>query len=509
MTAALTTPANDNGQNTGKDGRGRWTKEVLQFGKRDIAIPIVFLFSLSLTGLQVYPAILIILILLINRFIKNRYDFLIMITIMATSRETFFGELYDALKISDMVLAACFIAMLLVRNDATSRKIMRYTIGYFLFIFAMATFSEEAMSIQLYSMRYYMAIVYFSLVVLVFANRPFDISYFFRKLLIYFILLSAFYAIDGIILSGYFFIPNDAGAWSRSTISNITWAPFGFIFPRKMPGAYLIMIVASYPLARHYRLKWWMWAIVLAAFASTRTMTVIAGFVLSYVIFQGTFKKFMKYMLIAGVFITAMYFIDVSTGSKLRVASTFEQFVELTEARDDKDLSKFGSKRMAQIIPKYELLVDNNALFTGLGFLHPERSNNAKYQIENDYYLEALSTVESVGALTEVTQFNTVIQIGIIGLILQAIYYLAMFFAIRHRCTDYDFYLSALLAASVMGIGGFGGLNHPEGLLWIGLALGCCLLQERRQHSSSAGEKTTTPDAADDISEKTLSLHTS
>lgn len=64
--------------------RRRYKKEVFSVDWREAFTPVLFMLTLALAGLRFYPALVLIAIILINRLIKNRYDFVIMLGIMAT-----------------------------------------------------------------------------------------------------------------------------------------------------------------------------------------------------------------------------------------------------------------------------------------------------------------------------------------------------------------------------------------------------------------------------------------
>lgn len=479
MTTPLNIPIPQETNPETPEKRPRYAKQNLDLSWREVMVPLLFMFSLSLIGLQVYPAIVVAVLFLINRFIKDRYDFLIMLGVMTTSGHAFLAMDVIPFQMGDVVLAASVVAMFFVRKNYLVKRVSILTLGFFLFMMAVALLTSERLWVQLMMMRYYVAVIAYFLVLWIFANREFDIRYFFRRLLIYFLIIAAFYAFDAIILSGWFFIPNDTGAWFRSTITRFTGYPFSFMIPRKWPAAFPIIICVSFALARYYKMNWWQWTIAVLGLGVTRTMTFIAPFFLTIIIFQGSFKKFAKYFVLATFALVIVYFVDVSTGSHLRIASTFEQFVDLSSAKDEEDVAQFGTTRMAQVIPKYQMLVANNALFTGLGFIHPELTTDPRYQIHNELYENVAIRDESIASMTEVTQFNAIIHMGILGLIIQAVYYLAVYRILKRRGRDADFYLSTIFSTSVIGLGGLAGLNHPSGLFWVGTAIGIALLDSR------------------------------
>ena len=436
------------------------------------------LLSLSLIGLSFYPAILFIAIILLNRFFKNRYDFLIILIVM-TGSTGFIGENQLGFKLYDILLALTPFALVLVRKTPLTKKVLWLMTIYLCYLILMGFISEERWSIQFLVFRQYITFFLFILPLWFFANKDFDIQYFFRKIIVYFIVIMAFYAIDGLILCGQVLLPNTYAADEVTSFYQLFWRPFTGNFLRKWPSGMYLIILAVYPLSRYYKLSKWQWAIIILGFFASRTTSVLGAFFVTYLLYQGNFFRVFKYIILGLLVITAVYFIDQHTGSYMRIASTIDQFIELSSAQDEQDVSEFGTGRMAQIIPKYEALVDQGDLALGWGFVHPELSTNPKYQIRNDLYVD-IAKADELATVTEVTQFNTVIHLGVIGLILQFAFFIGIWFLIRHN-HDSGFYMSTLIMASLMGLGGFAGLNIQWGLIYVSTALGAILLTTRNR----------------------------
>ena len=113
----------------------------------------------------------------------------------------------------------------------------------------------------------------------------------------------------------------------------------------------------------------------------------------------------------------------------------------------------------------------------GFGFLHDDLTTNDKYIIHNEFYSDQ-SAAEEVAALVEVTQVQTILDTGLVGFVIQHLFYIAIYFLIR-KYKYSNWYLVTLVCISIFGIGGFAGLNLPHGLLLLGLALGCVLLANK------------------------------
>ena len=61
--------------------------------------------------------------------------------------------------------------------------------------------------------------------------------------------------------------------------------------------------------------------------------------------------------------------------SRLRIKSSVDQFMDLFNAVDDEDIAEFGSGRMAQALPKLDVVERENRQLIGLGFCI--RKNNS------------------------------------------------------------------------------------------------------------------------------------
>jgi len=444
---------------------GHWTRALF------------FLLSLSLLGLHCPLGYLFVPLAMLNSFVKDRYDFL-MQCILAGGGYAFFRVNELPVGPPDIVLAVSLIGIAIYKRNHLINKICLGMAAYFAVLIAMALLSEEKMSVQFRLMRGYFMIVSFIIPLLVFSGRKFDIMRFSHKAMIYSFIACGFYIVDAFILEGHVLIPA-IHMWgfdedARSTWLNPIMHPFTFNFPRKYPQSLYILAFCIIPVIRRYKLSRFQWAVIIIAIISTRTMTFTAALVVCYFIFLGKARQMIKYALLGTVAFVGLYFVDSATGGFMRVQSTTDQFFALSDAMDDEDVAEFGSGRMAQWIPKYELLTDLNREWTGFGFLHPKYTTNPKYQIKNEYY-EDVSKSEEVATTVEVTQFQAILDTGYIGLIAQTAFYLWVYALIR-RMRYSDIYLLMLIANTIFGVGGFAGLNVAQGLILQGAALGMVLL---------------------------------
>lgn len=442
------------------------------------------LLSLSLIGLHFYPAYLLFLLILVNRFKNDRYDFIIGLTLLFGGY-SLTGAASFPFKMADVALVLGLVAFLIIRKSPVAKIVGAILGTYFLALFAIAMTSDETMAVQFLRMRVYMTIVYCFVPLMVFSGQDFSMEKFLHKTVLYSLLLAAFYVIDDFILNGFVLIPYLGGVdVPKSLFWNLNIHPFDMSFPRKFANGLYLMTISAYALARYYKLSTWQWIMIGLCFVAARTMTFVSAFLVVYVVFQGQFLRMMRYLLLALVGITAIYFIDRATGGFMRVQSTVDQFISLENAADSEDFSEFGTGRMAQVIPKWELLAEMDREWLGFGFLHAEKSTNPKYELRNPYYVGG-ATVESAAVGAEITQIQTVFDVGFLGLLIQTVAYLAVYWAMR-RAAHAKLYLCVLLAMSIVGIGGnFAGLCYAQGLIMIGLALGCILLGSRPQPAKS------------------------
>jgi len=356
------------------------------------------------------------------------------------------------------------------------------TLLYILGMFLIAMTSEELMSIQIRTMRTRWAILYFMVPILLFAGRDFDMKELFRRVFPYIIIIASYFVIDCFILNGWVFLPYgmqladdlDIGSTFMHPLCN----PFSFEFPRMDSRGLFLMALGVFPIVRYYKLAKWQWLLVILALLSSRTMTVIAGVAITYAVFKGHGKTLLKYSLLALLCVPMVYAIDKGTGGFMRVQSTIDQFATLGEGMDEDDMAEFASGRGAQILPKLEALYDMDREWLGFGFLHSEYTTKAKFIIDNDFYSDVAKSQEVVTAV-EVAPIQTLLDMGYIGLVMQCSYFIGLYFLIR-KLRYSKYYLSVLVCIFIFGISGYSGLNTPNGLILIGFALGCVLVENRR-----------------------------
>lgn len=477
----VVTPVSSSQIGDGKELPQRFAATWREYGSAAL-----YLVSLSLYGLDFYPAILLIFFLLIDSWKANRVEFILRFTLLAGCYGFTAPDRGFPVKPSDVALILSFIAFLLYRKRGVV-KTVTVAIGlYFAVIIGLALLSDESMAIQVLQIRNYAAIVYLFFVLYVWADNRFDIENLWHLAIVYSLVICCLYILDGFILNGYVFLPNTV-MFSNNTsyFYDLNWAPFSLYFPRKYPPGLYILALAVYPVARHARLSLWQWIIVIAALAACRTMTFIAGLAVGYIVSAGLTRRFVKYLLLAVVCLPLLFFVDRFTGNHMRIASTVDQFVNFTMPEEQIDgeqiegLVTFGSGRLEQIIPKIYHQGESGKLLTGFGFLHPQKTTASQFIIDNPLYSDISSSAEVVTGV-EVTQIQTVLDIGIVGLILQTLFFVALYFIVRK--SRYGLYFgSTLVVFFVAGLGGFSGwINYPS-LFLISISLAaviCCIKQD-------------------------------
>ncbi len=432
---------------------------------------------LSLLGLQFVPAILPIVIFLLWRWRNDRYAFLVELMILMGGYALVPAETLP-FKTTDVALVLGVVGVIIYRKNQLVMKATLLTLAYFAVLFLLALTSVESMGIQFLMMRNYLAIISFFIPLLVFANREFQWTKFMDRLVIHALVICGFYVVDTFIFSGYLLLPGTS-VWNRpSTIFNPDIQPFSFKFPRHYPpGLYWLFALIVALNYKELRLSWKQWALIALAIYASRTNSFLFAMIACIVLFRPKVKQVLLWAALGAVFITAGYFVDKATGGHMRLASNVEQFTSLSNAQDAEDLAEFGTGRMAQIIPKWELLAKMDREWVGFGFLHQTKTTNPVFQIENEFYSD-VSKSDEIATAVEVTQVQTILDCGIIGLIVQTLFFFGLYYVIRPTGRA-PYYLCAVVGMSVCGIGGFSGLIMPPGLLIVGTMLGAALLDYR------------------------------
>ncbi len=449
--------------------------------------PVLYMLTMSALGLQFYPALLLLFIFWIKAWKNDRYNLAIMLTIFFGGYGITPPEMFP-LWASDLATGIAAVLWCIYKKTPLLKKVLVVILIYFAILFFIASCSLESMKIQILGMRHYWGIIYMIIPIAVFAGKDFDIRTYFTRLMPYTLIFLMYYVCDGFILPGNVFLPatSIADPNATTTFYDPYILPLGSTFRKYPPGFYFV-ILSALPVIRYYRLRWWQWLLFLLALAACRTFSIISGFILLWMLFQGSFRRFVKYSAIAVFSFVAIYFVDgllpmkyngISMESTLRIKSTIDQFAELAEAVDDEDIAQFGSGRMAQIIPKLELVLDEHRTLTGLGFLHDTKTTITRYIVHNDYYTD-VTQAEEVATAVEVIPMQIFLNTGWVGLISHILFFVVLYLMIR-KLRYSAYFLSIIIAMSWFGIGGFVGLIRFEGLFVAGLSFAVVLLENKR-----------------------------
>lgn len=460
----------------------------------DYRWPLLFLLSMSMLGLYFPLGYLLVPIILISRFRADRYDFLIMVTLFFGGYG-FLGEGNLPVKTSDIGLIVAVIGTVIMRKNELMKKMLITILVYAVILFFLATFSEEKMSIQLRTIRGYLFFIYFIVPLMIFAGQEFDIMTFFRRLSPYIVIICWFYVFDCFIIGGHILLPN-VHIWNDNVSTFFSPVLYGLgSLPRIYPQGMFILLMAMYPFARIYKPGAVQWVVFILALYATRTFSMISGLIVSYVISMPNFKRLLKYGISAVGVIAVLYLIDMTlpmkaeTGeSTMRIYSSMQQLFNVTDIKDDEDLAELGTGRMAQALPKLELVSEMNKEWVGLGFLHRDLTTNPKYIIDNEFYIDSAQS-EEVATGVEIEPVQVYLTCGIIGLVVHLVFLALTYIYIRRYKYSY-YYLTVLIGFFWIGLAGFAPLNSHLGLILCSLVFSVVVLDERsRRECDNLPEK--------------------
>lgn len=447
--------------------------------------PLCFMLCLSLLGLYFYPILLVIAILLIKAWKNDRYDLAIM-TFLLFGGFAVFSDKVLPVKIYDIGLVVGFICLFFLKKRGPLRKLTIIFVIYSIGIIYLATKSSESIKIQFYVMRQYFSFISLFIPIAIFGNHRFDIMVFMRKFMVYLLIMSVFYIIDAFILKGYIFVPGSHN-WTDeiSTFYHPILEPFRIIPERKYPQGMIIIGVAILAIARYFRLNRWYIFILGAAAMATQTFSVIVAILVCIILFQGSKKQIMRFAVISASLMLLAVAVDCmlpmrnNDESQLRIRSSFMQFYELSQMVDDEDLAQFGSGRLAQALPILELITDDNKKWTGLGFIHPEKTTATRFIIENEYFSDVTQAVK-IATEVEIAQVQVFIHIGYLGLILFTSFFIAMYFVVR-KMRYRAVFMAAALFCFLTGLAGFATSYTYAGMSIITFSLAVVLLADKQE----------------------------
>lgn len=447
-------------------------------------VPVLFMVSMSLVGLSFYPAWLIVLALLVQKFKSDRYEALIMTLILLGG----YGLREQPTTIACVLIYAVALPLVfLLRKDAITRRLLTIWMIYAAGCLVFAFLSYESLKGQMLTLMRYLSFVFLFIPLGMFAGREFKFDDFFNRLYPYVMIFMVYYWIDGIILCGPVMMPHAQPFVGIHKFYSLYVIPFGGFIARVYPPGFYLALMLIYPLTRTYKLRLAEWVLVLGALAICRTFALITAVIIGFIICQKGFGRTSRYIVLGTGLLAAVYGIDVAIsdptsivtpeGSKLRVASTITQFVVLDSAQDTEDLAEFGTGRMAQIIPKVERLYEMGLEWRGFGFLHPSKTENPKFMIENTLYTDIEQSSESVAAV-EVIPVQVFLNMGYLGLAWHLLFLIALILAIRHL-PDSKYAWTLMVMFIWLGISGFAGMVYPQGQMIVATAFAMVILNNR------------------------------
>lgn len=457
--------------------------------------PVLFMLSMTAVGLSFYPAWLIVLMMLVKRFKTDRYEALIMLLIALGG----YGLRPGPTTIECLIIYAVAVPLIfLLRQTVATRRALAILGVYAAGCLILSFRSLEPLSRQLLVLMWYLSFLFFLIPLGMFAGRSFRMDDFFNRLYPYAVIYCVYYWIDGLVLCGPVMLPVIQPFVGAHPFWELYMIPFNGVARVYPPGFYLILMLI-YPLVRSYRLRWWEMVLFLVALSITKTFSLISAVLLGFIICQKGFSKTSKYLVLGAGLFAAVYALDLSIsdlsqiatgeGTKLRIASTVNQFVLLDSAQDAEDLAEFGTGRMGQIIPKVERLNEMGLEWTGFGFLHPTKTDNPALMIENPYYADIANNYESVAAV-EVIPVQVFLNMGYIGLVWHVLFLLGLILVIR-KLPDAKYFWSLMAMFICLGIGGFCGMVQPQGQMIVATAFAMVILQDKTRRGVNCSESPT------------------
>lgn len=438
---------------------------------------VAFMLSLSALGLSFYPALLPLVYVMARSWRRNRYEFLVQL-VLVIGGYAYLGPSVTVVSLGYVAVVLGVACAFLLRKTPLMKKLVAAWAVYALVLLALALYDDESMRLQIRTWLIYVSFIFFMVPPAIFAGRRFCYDDFIRAVFPYALICCVFYIIDAFVLCGFVFVPLSF-SWNGTTAFNdLNWQPFSFNFIRKYPPGLYLLALLILPLARQYRLRAWQWVVIVLAMAATQTFTFLTGLVLVFLWLQPSVKKAAAYVGLAAVAGVALYFIDGRLGgydyygeyvTPMRIYSSVQQVIDLTEAADDVDIAEFGSGRLAQAIPNLELLYKLGYEWHGLGFLDKFETDCPKYVVESDYVKDWSFDLFVAGDI-EIIVLRVFVAVGWIGLFAHILYFLYCYLAVR-RLRHSLYFLSVMLFFVFTGMGGFEGLTTVQSLLLVAVAM--------------------------------------
>lgn len=448
---------------------------------------IIFMLSLALTGLRMPLGNLLVVILLIKEYKDNREGFITKLTLACGGFAFSQSNVNWGVNMLFLMTPFAIMTMCVLRKSIPLRQtIFAYSLFAVTTIAIAVMWGVEGISAQLRQMMGYLSFCFFAIPLLAFSGEGFDMHRFWHTLFSLMMIACAFYIIDGYIIRGWVLVPcswiNHEGAYS-SWLSPVMIGSC----PRKYPPGLYPLALLLYPLAKYYKLRWWQWGLVIGAMCASRTSTTLFSLVFGFILAQGSMKRYIGYGMIAIAVFTGLYFLDASMGysgeseqSKMRIASTINQFTDLSQAQDDEDLSEAGTGRMAQALPALEHIFEVGREWVGFGFVDSS-TENPQLIIENEY-VGAINPEFKYRSVTdiEITQVKVFMSLGFVGLAV----WLGFIFGICRILKGMryaKYYTNVAIVLMLYGVGGFDSWFTYQGIILGALAYSTVLLANKTQ----------------------------
>lgn len=422
--------------------------------------------------------------MIVRAYRNNAYDCVIM-SMLFFGCAGLINPAFMPIKPSDICLVVCFTLFLIFKKAPIIKKTVLLVVAYGAVFFCFAFFSDELLSVQVFMWRRCLGFAFFIIPIVIFSRRKFEFMDFWNRLFPYVLLLCLFYIIDAYILCGHILMPGTIN-YGQSTFYEPAASPLSFDIVRKYPQGLYLLFLLIYPVAKYFKLKAWQWTIIILALISTQTFTIITAVLFTYVLFCFGVRRLLWVILACILAMGLAYWIDgflptrqddYGVQSKLRIKSSIDQFIALSDAVDEEDLAAFASGRMAQVLPRIDMIANEHRQLIGLGFLNPEKNTVKRYEIENELYTD-ISASDEVIAEVEIAVVQVYVWTGFLGLIIHFLYLLALYLLVR-KLPESTYFSSIFFCCFITGMGGFACLSATDGILLLAMAFSAIILAAR------------------------------
>lgn len=435
-------------------------RERYEISLSKFKLPVLFLLSLSMVGLQV-PLLLgqmLTIGIMLYSYQINKYDFAVQLLMFIVAFGLFSqGEkdFFIHIKTYDIFVILCPVLILLadqktIQNNTLYRQVKFLTIIFLIVLLVYLVFHEEPFIIQFRQYRQIMLLLCFVLPIYIFRKeKSFSMQVFFEKSYYYGLMLAVFVLIQTFLLNEALLIPDYVNqletTWKDAIAGNPVQLGFNMrIWPRPF---YFIIFSLLFLNFRSIR-SGQKWIFVMAILSClTRSLWVA---ILAILLVRSKLTGKLKFFFIFVSTFLLLFAIETNYPQvNLRTHDIVSQFTEVLKGQN---VFKFGTGRVAQAVAPLKHLISENKLLTGFGFIHPRESK--KVMIYNPHLKSKRGYIAGI----ENTQFNLLIYLGIIGVIFYYSYFLFML-AIIKKYKYGDLYRDLIVFFFVLGIGGFSGLT--------------------------------------------------